>query len=96
MSRKNCDNVIFLFPFLHSYTVFFILGKTTTFKPFPRYSVNSILANLDKHWLDKWIQNIRWKDGYKILDGYKQGYNARRVISEEYASFVLQCIVSGR
>ena len=25
-----------------------------------------------------------------------QGYNARKVISEVYASFVLQCTVSGR
>jgi len=29
-------------------------------------------------------------------DAIRQGYNARKVISEEYASFVLQCTVSGR
>ena len=29
-----------------------------------------------------------------INDRYKQGYNARKVISEVYASFVLQCILS--
>ena len=30
-----------------------------------------------------------------IKDGDIQGYNARKVISEVYASFVLQCTVSG-
>ena len=29
-------------------------------------------------------------------DTVVQGYNARKVISEVYASFVLQCTVSGR
>ena len=29
-------------------------------------------------------------------DGLTQGYNARKVTSEVYASFVLQCTVSGR
>ena len=30
------------------------------------------------------------------MDTYGQGYNARKVIWEVYASFVLQCTVSGR
>ena len=30
-----------------------------------------------------------------FIDTYNLGYNARKVISEVYASFVLQCTVSG-
>ena len=29
-------------------------------------------------------------------EGFSQGWNARKVISEVYASFVLQCTVTGR
>ena len=34
--------------------------------------------------------------GQTFKDVHNQGYSARKVISEVYASFVLQCIVSGR
>jgi len=38
----------------------------------------------------------RFISAYALRDDFKQGYNARKVISEVYASFVLQCTVSGR
>ena len=31
-----------------------------------------------------------------IIESFNQGFNARKVISEVYASFVLQCTVTGR
>jgi len=33
---------------------------------------------------------------YSVVIQTNQGYNARKVVSEVYASFVLQCTVSGR
>ena len=43
-------------------------------------------------------QAIYEDDNYLIdeTNDYNQGYNARTVISEVYASFVVQCNVSGR
>ena len=31
-----------------------------------------------------------------VHESFPKGYNARKVISEVYASFVLQCAVTGR
>ena len=33
---------------------------------------------------------------FEGTSGYRQGFNARKVISEVYACFVLQCTVTGR
>jgi len=62
---------------------------------------------IDGYLKKRWIAGLRiWIFGEKMdilemmdiepKDRYFQGYNARKFISELYASFVLQCTVSGR
>ena len=41
-------------------------------------------------------ESLRHTDVQTIVSVKKQGTNARKVISEVYASFVLQCTVFGR
>ena len=62
---------------------------------------------IDGYLKKRWIVGLRiWIFGEQMdilemmdiepKDRYFQGYNARKFISEVYASFVLQCTVSGR
>ena len=45
--------------------------------------------------LTKWVFNEPCRKKLKKAE-HAQGYNARKVMSEVYASLVLQCTVSGR
>jgi len=38
----------------------------------------------------------KYGTGFQDMDCFHQGFYAREVISEVYASFVLQCTVTGR
>ena len=60
------------------------------------------ISNLISYWEDCNIEILFWKYIIPLFSKEKytldtmEGFNARKVISEVYASFVLQCAVTGR
>ena len=86
--RKNlyrCTN-------LKHYFSFHCSGKSTWTFSFKGNVIHVILPYYSKRQL--YFNLITYDNLFLILN--IQGYNARKVISEVYASFVLQCTVSGR
>ena len=72
-----------------------IVPLITVFIIITRIQFKSIFYRAYRFWNERSLENLGTVPLIKGLPRFIQGNNARKVISEVYASFVLQCTVSG-
>jgi len=78
--------------FRHNYKKIYFKDLSDS-QPYPKTLNNVKVAFLSKDWYFLIVASVVDR---VCQHGSMQGCNARKVISEVYASFVLQCTVSGR